>query len=279
MKAVRIVIVGMALILGGVGSAEAQRAGAPVVRADRFTWEGGGPHIGASARDFEPADAERARSGGGAVLESVQPDGPAARAGMQAADIVTEFDGERVRSARHFARLVRETRPDLSVKATVVRGGRKIEMSVTPTEAPGPAAFISGRMKREMENLADRLSRNDVYAGPFFAGRARLGASVQELTPQLASYFGAQDGVLVESVTDGSPAARAGLRAGDVITAVNSTKVGSRSELVRALAAEKGTVTIAIVRDKKPSTLSATLEEPRPARPLRPIRTDGGTNL
>lgn len=279
MKPDRIVIVGLAAILAGAGVAEAQRPGARVVGAERFTWEGGGAHIGASARDIEPADAERARIQGGAVLESVVPDGPAARAGMQAADVVVEFDGERVRSARHFARLVWETRPDLSVKATVVRGGRRMELSVTPDAGPRQSEFFNERVQRQMEKLAEGLSRADAYAGPSFWGGSRLGASVQELTPQLGAYFGAEAGVLVEAVTNDSPAARAGLRAGDVITTVNGTAVRSRSDVVRALATQKGTVTLGIVRDKKPSTLSATLEEVRPRRPLWPIRSDSGTSL
>jgi serine protease Do len=99
---------------------------------------------------------------------------------------------------------------------------------------------------------------------------------VQELTPQLASYFGADAGVLVESVSDDSPAARAGLRAGDVITTVNGNPVRTRVDLMRELANQAGTVTIGIVRDKKSSTVSATLEQLRPRRPIRPVT---GTNL
>jgi serine protease Do len=236
--------------------------------------EGPGSHIGASARDLEPADAERAKAQGGAVLESVVPDGPAAKAGMQAGDVIIEFDGERVRSARHFGRLVRETRPDLSVKATVMRAGRRSELSVTPTDVPAQGAFIQERVDRQMKELAERLSRIDRYGA--FRGRSRLGASVQELTPQLASYFGADAGVLVESVSDDSPAARAGLRAGDVITTVNGNPVRTRVDLMRELANQAGTVTIGIVRDKKSSTVSATLEQLRPRRPIRPVT---GTNL
>ena len=96
----------------------------------------------------------------------------------------------------------------------------------------------------------------------------RLGVTVQELTPQLASYFGAKDGVLVTAITDGSAAAKAGLKAGDVITAVNDRAVTNSNELVTVLReARDGTeVAIAIVRDRKPMTLKATLGTPAPSR-------------
>jgi len=104
------------------------------------------------------------------------------------------------------------------------------------------------------------------------AGR-RLGVSVEELTSQLAGYFGAKDGVLVTSVADGSPASRAGLKAGDVITAINGQSVRSREDLLRGLreAPDSDEVTIGIVRDKKDSAVKAKLEAPRRTSRGRPV--------
>ncbi len=104
------------------------------------------------------------------------------------------------------------------------------------------------------------------------AGR-RLGVSVEELTSQLAGYFGAKDGVLVTSVADGSAASRAGLKAGDVITAINGQAVRSREDLLRGLreAPDSDEVTIGIVRDKKDSTVKAKLEAPRRTSRGRPV--------
>jgi S1-C subfamily serine protease len=96
----------------------------------------------------------------------------------------------------------------------------------------------------------------------------RLGVTVDELTHQLADYFGAKDGVLVTAVTDGSAAARAGLKAGDVITSIDGNRVTSREDLVRGLReTTKEDVTIGIVRDKKESTVNAKIEPVR--RPAR----------
>jgi len=93
-------------------------------------------------------------------------------------------------------------------------------------------------------------------------GRGRLGVTVQDLTPELASYFGVKDGVLVSSVTADSPAAKAGIKAGDVITTVNDKAVTTPGELVSHLGEKGGEVTIGLTRDKKPLTLKATIEAP-----------------
>jgi S1-C subfamily serine protease len=106
-------------------------------------------------------------------------------------------------------------------------------------------------------------------------GRGRLGVSVQELTPDLAAYFGVGAGVLVSSVDAERPAAKAGLRAGDVITAIDGRPVKSTAELVEQLAGKQGEVTISLSRDKKALTLKATLDAPgtQPRRAIIAGRT------
>jgi serine protease Do len=94
-------------------------------------------------------------------------------------------------------------------------------------------------------------------------GRGRLGVTVQELTPELATYFGVKDGVLVSSVTADSPAAKAGIKAGDVITMVEDKPVTSAGELVSLLSAKTGEVAIGLTRDRKPLTLKATIDAPK----------------
>jgi serine protease Do/serine protease DegQ len=108
----------------------------------------------------------------------------------------------------------------------------------------------------------------DMWRGPA-SPRGRLGVQLGELTPQLAEYFGAKDGgVLVSSINQGSPAEKAGLKAGDVITSVNGDRVRDSDDLIDELRdAEGREVTIGILRDKKESTVTATLDQaPRPAR-------------
>ncbi|MCU0249930.1 MAG: PDZ domain-containing protein [Vicinamibacterales bacterium] len=104
----------------------------------------------------------------------------------------------------------------------------------------------------------------------FTVGRSRLGVNVQELTPELAAYFGVKDGLLVNSVKADSPAAKAGFRAGDVIGAVNGKAVTMPDELIKELADKEGDVTIGVTRDKKALSLKATLE-PRKAPARRTV--------
>jgi len=217
---------------------------------------------------------------GGVLVEEVQPDSPAEKAGLKRSDVIVEFDGEHVRSARQFGRIVQETPPGRTVKATILRDGQKKELSITPTEGRGAGMLIDGDRLRErlgdLGNLRDRLPFNfnfdfDVPGGMGSLSGRRLGVGVGELTTELAEYFGAKEGVLVTSVTDGSAAARAGLKAGDVITSIDGQVVRSREDLARALRdGKEDELTIGIVRDKKESSVKATIEAPR--RRLRGAR-------
>jgi len=268
-----------------------QRADGPdkLGAADRAVREltvlsGRGAEIGVSIRDTEPSDRQ---TSGGVIVEDVRPDSPAEKAGVRRSDLIVEFDGERVRSARQFSRLVQETPSGRAVKATIIRDGQKRDVQITPSASAGLDRLWqnsdrlwphSDRLREHLDDLG-RLSPGfqfdfnlDRGAWELLNSRGRLGVTVSELTPQLANYFGAKDGVLVATVTDDSPAARAGLRAGDVITTINGERVRSHEDLVRALGDVKdgGEVTIGIVRDKRESTLTAKIESRRPSRSGRP---------
>src|SRR5207253_2107709 len=97
----------------------------------------------------------------------------------------------------------------------------------------------------------------------------RIGVSTQSLTKQLADYFGAKDGgLLITSVNDNSPAAKAGLKAGDVITAVDGEKVTSSGDVSRAINKKQdGDVTLTILRDRNTRTITLTPEK-NPERTL-----------
>ena len=93
------------------------------------------------------------------------------------------------------------------------------------------------------------------------AGGRRIGITTQTLTDQLANYFGVsgRDGLLVTSVVENSPASKGGLRAGDVVTEVDGTRLKNASELSRALnRKDEGDVSLTIVRDKKTRTIKVT---------------------
>jgi C-terminal processing protease CtpA/Prc len=296
MKALTVVVVLAGLVALGLALARPAYSQAPP-GADRQwfpEWsllEGSGSQIGVTARDLEPADFERLKVDGGVLIDTVRPDSPAAKAGLRTSDIVVEFDGERVRSLRQFTRLVRESPPDRAIRTTVLRDGTRTSLSITPVAGGGELTFDGRELRERVERtLDDEKLREQIEAFtariPRFdfdlqgGARGRLGVTVQELTPDLAAYFGAADGVLVAAVVENSPAFRAGLKAGDVIASVNGRSVGSTNDLVRELRGVTGTgeVTLGIVRDKKESSLKATIDvQPeRRARPVRPIRRSIG---
>jgi serine protease Do len=226
-------------------------------------------------------DAAKAKLGqpAGVYVESVREGGPAAKSGIQTGDIVIDFDGERVRSASHFTRLVQESVPNRELTAVVVRGTSKQTVKIVPTGA-GTFNLLSGNganRARRLQDLQSNLPRgnfnldNDALRRVLPANGAALGVTVSPLSDQLADYFGVKGGVLVNAVTDNSPAKAAGVRAGDVITAVNGQSVSSSADITRALRDNRTeSVDIAVTREKKSLSLKATV----PAR-TRPSGRSG----
>jgi len=237
---------------------------------------GRGAALGVSIHDVEQGGADRDKAAAGVVVDEVRPESAAEKAGIKRSDVIVEFDGEHVRSARQFARLVQETAPGRTVKATVLRDGRRVDLEVTPSEGRSAAMLLDGDRlgDRIRERLGDLDMNGFIERMPSLdfnfdfdlpnLSRGRLGVTVDELTPQLADYFGAKEGVLVAAVADDSPAARAGVKAGDVITSVDGRAVRSRADLVRELAGIGDRETsIGIVRDRKSTTATIRLDGPR----------------
>jgi serine protease Do len=280
-------------------------------RVMAFDTEGG--QLGVRVRDLDAAALKNAAGAtSGVAIEEVRDESPAAKAGLREGDVVVDVDGDRVRSARQFARLIRESPEGKSVKLGIVRGGQRQSIDVTPES--GTFAFddafgerlsrdilrdleprlreIEPRLReleprlRELEprlrEMQPRMREFSFEGRPFdfdfdmlprMTTRARLGVQLNPLSPQLAEYFGAAEGgALVASVTKDSAADKAGLKAGDVITSINGDKVRGTDELIDELRDATGEVTIGIVRDKKASTLKATIEPATVSRRFtRPI--------
>ena len=236
---------------------------------------GGGSRLGVSISDVS-ADDVKGKGGAGVLIDEVDTDSPASKADLRKGDIVVEFDGERVRSVRQFTRLVSETPGGRTVTAALMRDGQRVTVSVTPREggsfrffegdnwlgvtppAPGAPA-VAPRPPDTPRAVIPPSFENFVWR----SGN-RLGITIDDLSPQLAEYFGTKDGVLVSSVEADSAAAKAGVKAGDVITSVNGSAVETTSELRRRLSsADPGEeFTLGIMRDKKAMTLKGKFENP-----------------
>ena len=204
----------------------------------------------------------------GAVVESVNPNSPASAAGIRAKDVIVEFDGEHVRSARELTRLVSDTPAGREVGVVVMRDGKKIDLHIKPEAGswfnPQFGGMIDQDQMRELGQQAGRAAREMSRNIPDTAGtsnRGRLGVSIQDMPQDLAEFFGVKSGVLVASVQKDSAADKAGLKAGDVITAVDSHSVATPAELMKALPTGDGLhdVNLTVMRDKKEMKLKVTL--------------------
>ena len=247
------------LLLASAASAQ-QGRGNPGQFGGTFTIKGPGPYIGVTVRDVESADANA--SAGGVLVTSISPNSPADSAGLQVSDVIVEFDGERVRSARQFARLVQETAAGRQVRASLLRSGKRQDVTIAPADS-GPGFFGLGRGRADVPGVNDLLRQfQNVKPELWLQGTPRLGMTVQSMTPELAKHFGATEGVLVSSVGDGSAAARAGLQVGDVITSAGGQRVRSQADLSQAMRGATGSIALSVVREKKPLTITVSLAAP-----------------
>ena len=90
----------------------------------------------------------------------------------------------------------------------------------------------------------------------------RIGVGVTPLTKQLSEHFGVANGVMINEVRTDSPAAKAGLKAGDIIVEVEGKEVKSEIDLIRAIGERKeGDITLTIIRDRNRQTVRVTPEE------------------
>ena len=148
----------------------------------------------------------------GALVSSVSEGSPAEKAGLKAGDIITEYDGRKVERVSDLPRAVAGTPVGRDVRLSVVRDG-------TPMTLTAKVAALDAKEPREAES-GERA-------------KPTLGLAVQPLTPALAQQLGvkATQGLVVQNVQDGSPAADAGFERGDVIVEVNKKPVKSVAEL------------------------------------------------
>ncbi len=228
----------------------------------------GGSFLGVHAEDIDKEKSTRygLRDVRGVGITSVVKDSPAEKAGLRKDDVILRFDGENVTSVRKLNRLVSEVAPDQSVRLVISRGGAEQDVAVTVGKRTNTYTnSLDNFMKLPgAEVWGHGIGKDGKDFSYSFGNNRRVGISTTPLTKQLAEYFGIAEGtgVLVTAVTDDSPAAKAGIKAGDIITAVDGEKIEGSGDLSRAINKKKeGDVTLTLVRNKNQRNVTVTPKE------------------
>src|ERR1051326_6957186 len=207
-----------------------------------YVFSGGGSYLGVGAMDVTPerAKALNLKEERGVEISKVDPDGPAGKAGFKEGDVVLEFNGQPVQSFAQFSRMVQETPVGRQVKVTVWRSNATQTLTATIGEKKNQPMIIGpdSGWNFNMPSMPNMPEMPNIEIPHFGAMQNPMLGIIGEpigQEEQLAEFFGVQEGVLVRSVRKGSAAEKAGIKAGDVITKVDDTKVTSSAEITRAL--------------------------------------------
>jgi len=198
----------------------------------------------------------------GVGVTQVVKDSPAEKAGIRKDDVIVRFDGENVTSVRKLNRLISEVSPDQTVRVSISRGGAEQELSATIARRKNSFnTELFGSVDPKVWRWEGNMGEGGFPMLQALGNRRRIGITTTELTKQLADFFGIAEGrgVLVTSVTEDGPAAKAGVKAGDVITAVDGERVDGTGDISDIVNRKKeGDVSLTIVRNKSQLTLRVT---------------------
>jgi serine protease Do len=170
------------------------------------------------------------KSARGALVSSVEDGTPAAQAGLRPGDVVLKLDGDEIGSSLDLSSRVARIKPGTTAKLEVWRDGKARELTVRVGEAPP-------------QQMASVQSEADL-------SKARIGVAVRSLTEAERKQAEVEGGLVVEQVA--GAAARAGIRAGDIILSVNGTPVRSIEDLQTAAESRK---TLAVLVQRNDSRI------------------------
>jgi len=240
----------------------------------------GSSYLGVGVVEITPERAKELhlKEAHGVEVRCVDPESPAAKAGLKEGDVMLEYNGQRVEGGEQFMRLVRETPPSRQASLLVFRSGANQTLTATigqrqssimawnlDTDEPLMAVPAMPAMPpMPVIRIPDIPRPNTTWRNP------TLGIESESLNPQLAEYFGVKEGVLVRAVTHESAAEKAGFKAGDVIVKVEGEKVTTPKEISSILQSSrsKKTLLITVMRRQKEVVLNVTLEERSSSNPL-----------
>ena len=179
-------------------------------------------------------------SNGGVLVSTITPNGPAAKAGLQAQDVITSVDGKPVKDGDELVAIISERRPGSTVRLGYLRAGKAQTAEIS----------IADRSK-----LFASINEQNEDAGPneeADAGQGKLGISVQPTPPAVATKLGTKGGVTITNVRPGSFADEIGLGRGVIITEINRKAITDESTYRSVVSGMKsGDDVVFVIRDPR----------------------------
>ncbi len=184
----------------------------------------------------------------GALIASTFKDQPGDKAGIKSGDIITRINGKKIKDSNDLLHMIAGFAPGETIKITLWRKGKTVNLKATLTERDSKKLADSGGNRKQEDRSTDLL-----------------GMQVRPLKKAEAKALNMESakGLLITSISQGSPAQEAGLRAGDVIVEANQQEVSRGRHLENIIekeGKEKGVLLLLIQR--KENTLFVTLEVP-----------------
>lgn len=233
-----------AMALGAVLLVVAGAATALVISSDDD--QPAAPSLGqAEGRGYLGVSVAAAPIGQGVRVTSVDANGPAARAGIQAGDVIRSVDGELVRTPARLQEIIEALPPGTQVSLTYERGAREFQVRVTLGRAPDQPVARPTEQPRPLGQ------------------QRQLGVRVALITPALRLQYNLtrDSGVVITDVLVGSPAMLAGLREGDVLLRIDGRPIERPEDVTTAINATTGsTLSIVYLRGSSELTTTATFQ-------------------
>ena len=246
----------------------------------------GQSYLGVDVRDVNDDElaALKLKEARGAEIVHVDHDGPAGKMGLHERDVVMQMNGVAIEGEEQIRKMLHDTAPGRTVVFVILRDGQQMmvtaqmadreeverqawerHLSAPPVlAASAPDGVLATPPDSSVVTPAASLpvpKYGKSFLGGLLTSPTYTGAMLERVGPQLASFFGISTGtgLLVRGVDNNSPAAMAGIRAGDVVVRADSRTVGTTTQWAKAIRDAKGRpVTVVVVRDRQEKTVTLT---------------------
>jgi serine protease Do len=247
-------------------------------------------YLGVDVRDVAPDQVAvlKLKDTHGAEITLVDHDAPAGKCGLHEHDVVLMMNGQAIEGQDQLRRMLRESPPGGTIVLVISHDGQQrtvtTQMAVSQEQVERQATEQRLTVPAPEDQPADSASYGGLLPGPGASeGNSLLGPMVmnpsytglylEKMSAQLAGYFGVPNGggLLVRSVQENSPAALAGMQAGDVVVRANDKAVASTNDWAKAIKNSHGhPLVVVVLRDKREQTLTLTPDNKKRSSLIEP---------